>query len=470
MRLTISSSLPALLVLVLAPSPATAAMVGTPFSSPVTADPAAIFWNPAAMTLLTGTQGMLQGALVPVRVEYQRDYLDAQGRPYPRSQMLGLLPDAFAGGVTDGGGKLGPFRLGIGAAVPLVDGADWSPTTKGQPAPSRYYSLQTFLAWLTISPAVGLRINRYLAVGAGLDVTAALVSSEMVLDFGARINQVACKQVGAQGKCPTDAPLPREDPTFDAPMSLHGTGWGLGAFVGLLLTPTPWFRLGVVLHTGAGEVKIPVSLQVQIPAAARQYLAQNLPSVNVPSIQADGTLEVHGPMMVAASACLAPSEQLELNLELQWMDKSSMSIFNVDLRPDPAVADLLRDQVMLNAFSDFWSVGLRGQLRPLRALTGALGLSYEPNTRPDALASPLTVDMHKLIVRAGIRWQPARRVSVVLDYAHIFTLARQVGPNLYHPNANPTTPVEEALDHPVPSGRYTAAGDRVGLALLLHLD
>ncbi len=455
--------------LLLMAGPANAAMVGTPFSGPTAADPAALFWNPAAMTLMGGTQGMLHGAVVPVRVHYQRDVPDSSGRPYPRADMMGPLPDFFAGAVTDVGGRLGPLRVGLGASLPLVDGADWNPTTAGgQPSPARYYSLRTFLAWLTISPALAYRINRYISVGAGLDVTAAMISSEVIIDMGARANQLACKALGPSAPCPTDAPLPREDPRFDASMTLDGVGWDVGAFAGVLLTPAPWLKIGAVFHSGTGGVDVPVEINVAIPAAARQLMDQSFPSIDLPPIQASATLEVHSPMMVAASVWLNPFEPLELTADFQWIDKSKMSTFNAII--GASGSELITDQVVINPFSDFWAFGLRGVYRLLPALTVGLGVAYEPNTRPDALASPLTVDMHKIIARLGVSWRPIRRVSVVLDYAHIFAVPRRVGATLYGPNAAPSTPQEEALDRPVSSGRYTAEADRAGLAVLLHFD
>ena len=450
---------------VLFAAPARGAMVGTPFSGPTHADASVVFWNPGAMSLLERPQGMVHGAVIPIRVHYRRDYLGAGGEPYPQANMLGLLPDLFVGGVSQIGDRL---RLGLGVSVPLVDGADWNTSEGGQPSPARYYTLKTFLAWLFISPAASLRINRYISIGAGVDITAALLQSNMVIDFGARVNQLVCQQ-STGSDCAADAPLPREDPTYDAPMDVSGMAWDVGGFVGVLLTPTPWLRLGGVFHSGAGEVGIPVDLDVQIPADVRQYMAQNLPTVTLPPIHAAATLKTHSPMMVAASAQIAPTASLELGLDFQWVDKSRMSIFQAALHRTPETSALITDQVVFNPFKDYLSFGLRGSYRLLGdRLALALGLAFEPNTRLDSFASPMLMDMHKIVLRVGVSWRPTRWVTVVLDYGRFFVIPRTIEPNLLRPNANPTTPEEEALDRPSPTGRYWAEADRVGIGILLH--
>lgn len=57
--------------------PAAATPVGTIFSGPTSADAAAVYWNPAAMTLMTGTQAMVFGAVSFIRAHYQANTPDS---------------------------------------------------------------------------------------------------------------------------------------------------------------------------------------------------------------------------------------------------------------------------------------------------------------------------------------------------------------------------------------------------------
>jgi long-subunit fatty acid transport protein len=191
--------------------------------------------------------------------------------------------------------------------------------------------------------------------------------------------------------------------------------------------------------------------------------------VTLPPIHASASLKTHSPMMVAASLQLAPTSALELSVDFQWVDKSRMSIFQAVLHRTPETSELITDQVVFNPFKDYYSYGLRGSYRLLAGkLALALGLAFEPNTRLDTFASPMLMDMHKIVLRVGVSWRPTRWVTMVLDYGRFFVVPRTIEPNLLRPNANPTTPEEEALDRPSPTGRYWAEADRVGIGILLH--
>jgi long-subunit fatty acid transport protein len=216
-------------------------------------------------------------------------------------------------------------------------------------------------------------------------------------------------------------------------------------------------------------VDVPVDLDVQIPTHVREFVARNLPTVMLPPIEGAATIKTYSPMMVAASLQVAPSSRLSLNLDFQWVDKSRMSTFAGIIHRTPETSELITDQVVFNPFKDFFSFGLRGlyQLIPAK-LACTLGLAFEPNTRLDNFASPMLMDMHKLILRVGVSWRPTRWVTLVLDYGRFFVIPRTIGPNLYQPNASPTTPEEEALDRPSPTGRYWAEADRAGIGILLH--
>lgn len=442
-----------------APAAARAALVGSIFSGPTTGDGAAVYQNPAAMTLVGGTHAMIFGSLSAIRLDYLRDTPNPiDGQPYPLAEVFVPKPNFAFGVVTDA--TLRDFRFGIGASLPIIDGASWKREYGGKPASTRYYALDARLAQFLIEPAVAYRINRYISIGVGLDIVGVLLSHEVMTDFGAKVNHMACA-LNPAAPCPLDAPLPREDPTYDGLTTIEGMGWGVGAFGGVLVTPAPWIRIGVGFHSGAGGVKIPVDLGVEIPAAVTDYVGSNLPSVTLPPLTAEGEVTAHSPMSVTAGVAVYPTERLEIAADLHWMDYSETAVLmGIVTRADEL--GLIGTQVLIKDRTDYYLVGLRGAYRALDCLRLALRLEYEANNRPEQFVTPVSIDFHKVSIHAGVAWRATRWMTLTLEYGHYFMPAREIDRSLFGPQREPTTPVDEGFDKPSPTGRYTVQVDRVG--------
>jgi long-chain fatty acid transport protein len=477
---------PFLLLALLWCVPARAALVGSILSGPTTGDGAAIYWNPGAMTLSEGTFGLAFGAISAIRLHYARDLARGYegpnvaytGTEYPQANVFVPKPNIAFGLVTDA--TTDKFRFGLGFSLPIIDGASWDEAYGGQPASTRFYAVRARLAILKISPAVAYKINRYISVGAGMDIVGIMLTSDMVTDFGAKVNQIAC-DMNAEA-CLMNAPFAREDPALDAPTKIDGFGWGVGAFFGVLITPTRWLRLGAGFHTGAGTVSIPVELGVEIPKVATDYLAKNWPSIKLPPLAAEGYVDAVSPMIATAGVAVLPSDKLELAFDMHWFDYSATSML-VGTVTAPDKLNLITDQVLIKARTDGYLFGIRGSYRLLQSLIVALRFEYEPNTRPDAYITPVSVDFHKFSFHVGAAWQPLRWLTISLEYGHYIMPDRVIDsgftctsgkcvPNQdgvyasnFAPNPKPQGAVQEGFDKPPPTGRYFVEADRVGLGV-----
>jgi len=443
-------------------TPARAGLVGSIFSGPTSADSAAIYWNPGAMPLLEGTQTMLFGAVSAVRLEYDRDTPAPDGSMYPLAEVFVAKPAAFVGVVTDLG-FLEDLRIGLGATIPILDGARWSDTFDDQPSSTRYFAVNARQLLFTITPAVAYRVNRYFSIGFGLDIVGMILHHEAMVDFGGKINQMGCSLLG--GPCSLGNPFRLEDATYDARAIIDGMGWGVGASIGVLLTPAPWLRLGLGFHSGAGSMTIPVEMTVELPDSVKQYMAANLSSVSLPEIVAEGKVKTTSPWAVMAGASFHPTETVELAVDLHWMQQSATSTMVADVVYSSST--LVGDQVLVKQREDVFLVGLRGSYRFLRPLAAALRVEYENNTRPEESTSPVSIDFHKISLHLGLAWQATSWLAFSLEYAHYFLLTRTVANSQFHPRAEPLTPVEQGFDKPSPTGTYTGRADRVGLGIAL---
>lgn len=454
------SALVALSVLLYARS-APASQIGTIFSGPTTADAASVYWNPAAMTQLSGTRILLFGAISAVRLSFQPAQASLfDGSTYPEADVFVPKPSPAFGLVTDA--TLKDWRFGVGFSLPMLDGATWEASYDGRPSSTRYFAEAARLGKFIIHGTAAYRIASWISIGVGVDVYGVMLRHQVRTDFGAKINQIAC--ASDPTSCSLGSPLARENPTFDAPTDLDGLGWGVGFSAGILLTPLPWLRIGAGIHTGAGTVTVPVDLSVDLPQPVLDYMRQNYPSVQLPSLSAEGDVEITTPIMANVGVAITPTPKLELAADLHWMNTSQTVVMVGTITKDQSLG-LIGDQVLIKARGDALLVGLRAAYRVLEPLLVALRLEYERNTRPDEFISPISIDFHRFSFHLGARWRFSRNLALSLEYAHYFMPTRNIGSSRFAPNANPTTPEEEGLDKPSATGRYTAVADRVGLAV-----
>ncbi len=449
-------------LLLLCPTPARASLLGTIFSGPTTGDPAAIYWNPAAMPLMEGTQAIIFGGLSAIRLEYDRAVPSAyDGSAFPTADVFVAKPAATIGLVTDLG-FMKDVRIGLGATIPILDGASWAETFDDKPSSTRYYAIAARQVVFQLSPSVGYRLNRYISFGAGLDVIGVMLHHEAMVDFGAKINQMACTKLG--GACSLSSPFAREDPKYDARMVLDGMGWGVGAFAGVLVTPAPWLRLGLGFHSGAGTLTIPVDMTVSWPSGVNDLVGA-IPSLKLPDIEAEAEVKTGSPWMVMAGISVKPLQNLEVALDLHWIDQSETSTMTADVLR--TTSTLVGSQVLVKQRDDVFLVGLRGSYRILRPVAAALRVEYENNTRPEQFTSPVSIDFHKISIHAGLAWQATRWLVLTLEYGHYFLLTRQVNTSEFYPRAEAITPIEQGFDKPSPTGTYRGVADRVGLGILI---
>jgi long-subunit fatty acid transport protein len=427
-----------------------ATVVGTVYSGPTTADPLAVYWNPGATTLLTGTSALIYSGATLIALDYQRttpNNLD--GGPFEKADMFAAKPDIAFGFVTDIG--LEDLRLGVSLATPVLDGGRWHIDYGGQPSSTRYYVIEGHQAHILIRPAVAYRLHPTLSVGAGLDIVGIWIHGDSLSDLGARFNQLACQANPAS--CAINAPFPREDPTLAARVRGDALGWDVGLAAGALWTPLSWLRLGVGFASGAGDMTIPVDIRVDLPPTAVEFVQQTMPGVRLPDLNASADIRTHSPMMVTAGLMVLPADRLELTADLHWIRKSRMSVTMIDIRK--AASDLVPDQVMVKVVKDAWTVGLRGSYRLLPQLSVALRGELTTNTMPERFTTPVSLDFDKIMLQAGLAWQVTPWLGVVVEYGHAFLFPRIIDESAFAPNADPRTAVEEGLDKPSPLGKYT---------------
>jgi len=446
---------------------AQAGPVGTIFSGTTAADGATPYWNPGAMTLINGTEMWGFISLSAIRVHYQRDVPSPyDGQPYPQADFSIISPDPLFGAVTDFGLK--DWRFGLSVSIPWADGAGWAETFEGKTASTAYHGLSPRIGQLFISTALAYRINDYISLGAGIDIVALLVHHEYLFDFASRINQLACLQAGGaqpgrSPSCPINAPFARENPGLAGRVNVDAFGWGVGAFAGLLITPTRWLRLGTGFHSNAGTMKLAADMEVQIPPAVTAYVQQNLPGVSTSALSASGELSMGSPMVVTAGIGILPIDGLEIDFDLHWLQMSvSAVILGIVHRSNNSLMD---DVVTIKGRNDNFRLALHGAYDLLEDLTVGLRIGYSSDTRPEAFVTPTSLDLHKLSLQFGLIWKFTDWFALEMEYQHFVLIGRTVRVSRFGPNPLPATPEEQGFDTTPPTGKYWVEADSFGAGL-----
>ena len=456
-------------------APARATPVGTIFSGPTSADGGAVYWNPAGMTRVDGTHAMIFGGATYIQLQHQRATPNLyDGAMYPEASIALFKPNMALGIVTDLGlsglpdsplnNALKELRMGVGIAVPVIEGTSWEAEYQGRPASTRYYATFAYQALLYLEVALAYRFNKYISVGVGMDVIGALVNSNQVLDFGAKINQIICVESGSTS-CPVNGPVRRENPAFDATVKVEGQGWGTGGMFGILLSFPPWVHAGLGFHSGAGTIQVPININVDMPQALVGYMKQHLPSFSLPPLHATAQAEVSSPMILTAGVAVLPLPGLEVSVDLHWVDTSATTEMLVHIANTTSA--LIGDQVLVKTKLDSYMLGWRGSYQLFPNLKLGLRLEYSSNTRPETFVTPVSMDFHIVSLQAGVGWQATGWLALTLEYGHYFLIGRTINVSNFGPNASPSTPVEEGFDKPSPTGEYTGMADSLAVGILL---
>jgi len=147
-------------------------------------DASTIFFNPAGMTRLSGTQFVSAGFAIKPSVNFHN-----QG-----SRLNSAVGGGTLSGSNDGNG--GPMALlqtlfishellsdrawiGLGASTPYGLKTSWTPGWVG-----RYHAIDSELITVNVNPSLALKLTRWLSIGGGADIDYARARLTNALDLG----------------------------------------------------------------------------------------------------------------------------------------------------------------------------------------------------------------------------------------------------------------------------------------------
>ncbi len=320
-------------------------------------NPSAIFYNPAGMTQLQGTQASLGSTFIMPTTEF--DNYDT-GHNTEVDDNTWWLPyfyitHKFSDHLWIGFGNFSNFALGT----------EWPADWEG-----RYNSYEATIKTVTMNPNVAYKFNDKFSIAAGLQIQ--YLDVRMKKKIGIENLRSAVAQGLAAGGVP--APIAsavasqlNNDPSSDIKNELNGDNFGYGFNVALRAQPTNWLALGISYrseirhHIGDGDVEN--SHQEAMAAEIAQVISGNLglpyqvvyqqylQALNQSFPDTGGSATLTMPQTLFLGAAVKPIKPLTIEVAGYWTGWSSWDDLTVhfdDAIGGSTVSDTKKD------WNDVW--------------------------------------------------------------------------------------------------------------------
>lgn len=175
-------------------------------------DASMVYWNPAALTILTGSNGLIGVAAIAVSGDFTQD---TTGRVFEADSPVEFPPHLFWGR-HDTGSRWG---LGLGAYVPYGLTSQWAPDF-----PGRFSASKAGIQTVYVQPTVAYQVTPAWSVGFGAIVGHSALELEQSVDLSEQ------ELTGTQFTF-ANLGIPRR--TEFARLAAKGDAWGYGFTVGV---------------------------------------------------------------------------------------------------------------------------------------------------------------------------------------------------------------------------------------------
>jgi long-chain fatty acid transport protein len=327
-------------------------------------DASAIYYNPAGLTQVKGTQFTSGSYLSMPDIAFDPDV----GKTIRAHAHANYLPHLYV--ASDLG--LERWRFGLGVNAPYGNAIDW-----GKSSPFQYLVTKSSLAVMNIAPTLAFQVNDQLSLGAGVNVYYAKTEVHRNL-----------------------LPYPY---FIGGSFRYDAEGWAVGGTLGALWKPHPQHAVGLVY-------RLPFRVDFDGTAKIVGSLADA-------KAGADVTLDF--PQSLAVGYAFWPTKKLKLEVDVEWTDWRTLNTprlesgnANFDGQPTP-----------FNwRASWFYEFGVEYQCTDALALRA--GYIYSDNTVPDSTLNPTLPDNNRHVLSAGLGYTKGR-LSVDLTYQFSYTEPRK---------------------------------------------
>src|SRR5262245_48450392 len=235
-------------------------------------DASTVYYNPAGLTLLEGTQFVSSGFAIVTSDQFHNE------GSHLNPTLKGTGPLLGSDGGDAGGHAFIPtfflshqltsrVSLGFGVSTPFGLTTKYENTWVG-----RYHAISSSLETVNVNPSIAVRVTDWLSVGGGADIEYAKARLTNALDMGS-----ICQIFGAaQGIPPVlcTQVLKLQPQGNDGWVKISGDNWNAGYNLGFLFQPSQSWRIGLAYRskiqhtlTGTADFLVPKAAQPLVKAS-----------------------------------------------------------------------------------------------------------------------------------------------------------------------------------------------------------
>jgi long-chain fatty acid transport protein len=328
-----------------------------------TDEPSAIFFNPALINDLPGTQLEIGTTLIFPCREFKSDLTGStsEGEDTVYYPSTFFISHSFNDTVSAGLGVFNPFGLGT----------EWDEDWEG-----RYIATQSEITTYTVNPVLSYRITPSISFAAGVDF----------LWFDTTLK----KKINL-------------NPYPDAEQKFSGDGSGIGYNLGILINISDNISLGASYRS---------EIDVDVDGDASFKLPSPLLSGVFPNT--GGKTDITLPQQVFAGISYIASDQLTLEGGFRWEDWSSFKEFTIDL--DQPIAG----QSSVTSPRDWdstYAVNIGAKYKLNKVVSLLAGYLYSENPVPDTTFEPAVPDSdtHLFCVGTDMKF---KKFKIAMSYAY----------------------------------------------------
>lgn len=334
-------------------------------------DPSALYYNPAGITQLSGTQ-------LTLGTELLLPFAERTGDGVPEDQMrrqVSALPMFY---VTHSMKLANDHVLsyGVGLNSPFGLTTDWAPTSS-----VRYTSTHSAFEMVNVNPTLAYQVLSNLSIGGGIDYV-----NVMNITSDSMINQGAVAPGASDGT---------------SHLSGHGSGWGYNA--GILYKPVERHSLGLAYRS-----------QIQVPIKGSLELKNLDPTIQAAfnfaaaDYATDATSSFILPQSVLGGYSYHPNDQWTFLVDYEWTQ------WNVFQDQNVAVSETDPSRLALITGNGSQQTTIARQWHNVSAFGGGVnykindgwqvrgGYAYYEKTVPNDTFSPDIPDASNHLISAGV--------------------------------------------------------------------
>jgi len=371
-------------------------------------DSAIVFYNPAGMTLLSGTQALVAGDLISANLDFENDGSTV-------NPAFGGAP--LTGDESDGGGEYAivpaaslshqlfeRWWIGFAANAPFGLKTQWDKGWVG-----RYHAVESSLRTINLNPAFAVRVFPWLSFGAGMSAQYAKAVLTNSIDLGG-----VCEIFGGQaglppGVCAALGLAPQE---VDGFVRVVGDDWSFGWNLGALLEPRRGTRIGLAYRS---RVAHGLSGDVDFRVPRRAAILQSTGALR----DGAGTANLTLPDTASLSAYHELAPRWAVFGDVTWTHWALFEEIVVKFA-NPAQPRAVEPE----DWDDTFRVALGARFDATERWSFRAGTAYDVTPVPDDRhRTPRVPDSDRIWASLGVgyRWNDVLRFD--LGYTHLFALA-----------------------------------------------